>query len=239
MRRIIRGHLSRTVLLALAVLALVGGVATATIPGSGGVISGCYEKSTGVLRVINTGIRSARCHKNEKPISWSAQGPTGPRGHQGSQGTSGIQGPPGTNGSDGTNASVVGYSNSHVNPIDFTSTSLATEFVAVTIPAGSYFITAKSVLTATATDGADFIDASCELDQQGGTGDDHSEFSTTLGTVGAGDYYSSGTVSMQLPVTETSSTTWFVSCVLNGNTGSPDIKAAYTRIEALTLGASH
>jgi hypothetical protein len=43
----------------LAVLAVGGGVAFATIPGSDGVIHGCYAKSGGALRVIDGSVTTA------------------------------------------------------------------------------------------------------------------------------------------------------------------------------------
>ena len=61
------------VLLAGVVLA-ASAVATATIPGEGGVIHGCYKNSNGALRVIDDA--SADCASNETALSW-AQGQPG------------------------------------------------------------------------------------------------------------------------------------------------------------------
>jgi hypothetical protein len=64
-----------------AVLLLIGlgGIAYATIPDSEGVIHGCYRKSTGSLRVIDTDAGET-CSSAEKPVSWNQTGPTGPTG---------------------------------------------------------------------------------------------------------------------------------------------------------------
>src|SRR5690349_3939882 len=63
--------------------ALAGGAATlAAIPGSGGVINGCYQKNVGNLRVIDPSAGES-CRPSELAISWSrtgAQGPAGPQG---------------------------------------------------------------------------------------------------------------------------------------------------------------
>jgi hypothetical protein len=79
------------------------------------VISGCYEKRTGVLRVIDAEAGKT-CTQWETPISWSQQGPkgdqgpagvpgekgaVGDRGPQGEPGERGPQGPAGLNGSKG------------------------------------------------------------------------------------------------------------------------------------------
>jgi hypothetical protein len=61
---------------AIAVLVVaVSGVAYATIPGSNGVISGCYSKLTGALRVIDASKQA--CPKSQVPISWNQTGPQG------------------------------------------------------------------------------------------------------------------------------------------------------------------
>jgi hypothetical protein len=64
-----------------AIIALVlgvRGVAYATIPGPGGVISGCYSKLTGALWVIDASKQT--CPSCQVPISWSETGPQGPPG---------------------------------------------------------------------------------------------------------------------------------------------------------------
>jgi hypothetical protein len=71
---------------------LVGtGVVVASIPDSSGVINGCYNKATGMLRVIDTS--TDNCRPNEVAISWNQTGPQGPPGPKG---PAGPQGPPGS-----------------------------------------------------------------------------------------------------------------------------------------------
>ena len=86
----------RRLLLPALMLVLVAcvGVAYAAIPGSGGVISGCYEKKTGILRVIDAEAGKT-CLSFETPISWNQKGP------KGDQGAHGIQGPQGEKGESG------------------------------------------------------------------------------------------------------------------------------------------
>jgi hypothetical protein len=74
---------------AVAGMLLAGGVAFATIPGTGGLISGCYEKRIGILRVIDKEAGKP-CTSFETPISWNQQGP---QGLQGPKGDPGPQGP--------------------------------------------------------------------------------------------------------------------------------------------------
>ena len=74
-------------------------VTFATIPASNGVISACYNTSSGSLRVIDTDVATGTrgrtvplCKSNESLLTWSQTGPQGPIGLAGPQG---IQGPPG------------------------------------------------------------------------------------------------------------------------------------------------
>lgn len=71
--------------------AVVVGLATGAIPGSGGVIDGCYLKAGGVLRVIDAD-RGQKCTRLETPLTWSQQGAQGPQGPQGLQGPQGSAG---------------------------------------------------------------------------------------------------------------------------------------------------
>ena len=91
-------------------IALLAVPVFASIPGPGGVINGCFQKSTGKLRVIDPS--SARpslnaCHQDELAIHWNQTGaagppgPPGPAGPQGPAGPAGAQGPQGPAGPQG------------------------------------------------------------------------------------------------------------------------------------------
>ena len=72
----------------VAALAAVGGVAYSSIPDAQGVIHGCYDNSSGALRVIDTA-GSDVCRGGETALDWNQQGQPGPTGH------TGLPGPPG------------------------------------------------------------------------------------------------------------------------------------------------
>ena len=74
--------------LALAVL-VAGGVAYATIP-SNGVITGCYTKSGGTLRVIDANVTN--CRPSETLLSWNVAGVPGQDGADGEDGADGQDG---------------------------------------------------------------------------------------------------------------------------------------------------
>ena len=94
-----RRRSGRVVVAAVALFALVGGVAYATIGGSAnGVINGCYKSQNGQLRVVDPG---TSCSSSEEAISWNQTGPQGgqgPKGDKGDQGLPGSQGPKGDQG---------------------------------------------------------------------------------------------------------------------------------------------
>jgi hypothetical protein len=96
--------------IAFALLFAVGSaVGLASIPGSNGVISGCYAKAGGDLRVIDAS--SSSCKSNEIALEWNQQGPRGPQGEPGPKGE---QGPPGLSGYE-----VVGTATANVDPLDY------------------------------------------------------------------------------------------------------------------------
>ena len=84
----------RRALLAAGVVCVLGvvgvGYAFGAIPGTGGVIQGCYD-SGGNLKVVN----ALPCPKGSTALSWNQTGPTGPPGETGATGASGATGAPG------------------------------------------------------------------------------------------------------------------------------------------------
>jgi hypothetical protein len=109
----------RLLVATIAVIALFvcGGVAVATIPGAGGVISSCYVKDgyagAGKVRVIDAQAGKT-CTSSENPLAWNKQGPRGPQGPAGPTGpagpagSTGPQGPEGAQGPQGP-AGMSGY----------------------------------------------------------------------------------------------------------------------------------
>ena len=104
------------VFLAIVATALFGGIAFGSIPGSNGVISGCYKSSgggppaaQGVIRVIDAEA-SESCLSGETALNWNQTGPQGPQGQTGatgSQGSAGIDGQDGVSGYEVVTSSTV------------------------------------------------------------------------------------------------------------------------------------
>jgi type VI secretion system secreted protein Hcp len=83
-------------------VALVGaavGAAVAAVPDANGVITGCYNVTSGALRIVDTA--RSKCSSSETTLTWNQKGVKGDQGAQGVQGTPGPQGTPGAEGAPG------------------------------------------------------------------------------------------------------------------------------------------
>jgi hypothetical protein len=87
----------------IAIVAIAAASAAfAAIPGGGGVIHGCYDKQSGLVRVTDTATNKPKaCTTSESALDWNQQGPQGIQGVAGPQGATGAQGPAGPQGPDG------------------------------------------------------------------------------------------------------------------------------------------
>ena len=92
-----------TIVLAGAVAALaVGSLAFAAIPDVNGVIHGCYDKQSGLMRVTDTDTNKPKaCTTSESALDWNKQGVQGIQGVPGPQGSVGPVGPAGPQGPTG------------------------------------------------------------------------------------------------------------------------------------------
>ena len=96
---------------AIAMVALVVGLAggayaaSGGIPGPGGVISGCFNKKTGQLRVVKA---SRHCSRSERRLRWNQKGSKGAAGLRGPQGAPGVNGTRGQTGATGPAGPVTG-----------------------------------------------------------------------------------------------------------------------------------
>ena len=83
----------------LAALLVCGGAALAVTSASGDVISGCYAKRDGALRVIDATV--GQCKASETALAWNQSGAQGPKGDAGPAGAQGLAGPQGAQGPQG------------------------------------------------------------------------------------------------------------------------------------------
>jgi hypothetical protein len=89
----------RTPMASFLALAIAAGTfaASASVPDPGGVIHGCYRKSDGRVRVIDTG-KGRKCKNTERSVEWNERGRRGRVGPEGDRGPQGEQGPQGVPG---------------------------------------------------------------------------------------------------------------------------------------------
>ena len=73
MKRHLRQRGIRLLLATTVLLAVAAGIAYAAIPDSNGVIRGCYQASSGALRVIgsNPTVGGGKCSAGEKALNWN------------------------------------------------------------------------------------------------------------------------------------------------------------------------
>lgn len=132
----------------------IGSLAQAEIP-SGNVITACYLKNGGTLRVVDA--TTATCSSKETMLTWNVQGPTGAQGTQGLQGPIGLTGPAGPTGPSGPMglagatgpAGPAGTSKAYFKRIEGVLLSTTTEdekVVGLSVPAGVYYVTAMGTV---------------------------------------------------------------------------------------------
>jgi hypothetical protein len=96
--RLLKGVPWKLVVLVLAFVAAMAGVGVAAIPSSSdGVITGCYNKTSGLLRAVDAQA-GATCSSSERKLTWNQTGPAGPQGNTGATGPAGLQGDTGATG---------------------------------------------------------------------------------------------------------------------------------------------
>jgi hypothetical protein len=147
----------------IALLAVLGGVAWAAIPGPRGIIHACYRRRGGALRVIDTSAH-ARCGRREAELNWSETGPPGPRGGRGLAGARGATGPRGAVGPTGPIGPPGGLSSafttSETAPLTLTSSR---QVLTLSLPAGNYVVNASVTIAGEDAKGGSTEAATCTL----------------------------------------------------------------------------
>jgi len=197
----------RLLFVIVGVVAVSGvGVAVASIPGTDGVIHGCYP-SNGNLRVVNS--PSETCKSNETSLDWNAQGPSGATGQQG---PSGPAGPPGPSSAQSISPGVVVLSG---------RTTVGT----MSVDAGAYAIQAKTVV---ADDASESVYVFCFLDVNNPADEDIS--ATMVGTGSARQ-----TVALQMTHTFTSGGAITLSCRPTNLPNTTNVAVELTKITAVKV----
>ena len=156
MNRHLHRRALRVSLVAGLLLAVAGGVAYATIPDSGKVFHACMLNNVGTVRLIDQSLPSgspmSHCTSFETAVAWNQTGQQGPPGLQGPAGPEGPTGP--------SDAYVVQPTGADCCPV---LTKDRTEVARLTLPAGSYVLTAKASIQNTRYDPDAPVSATCEI----------------------------------------------------------------------------
>jgi len=159
MRGWIRRRVLRLALVTTGLLAVAGGIAYATIPDSGNVFHACMLNNIGTVRLIDRSLPSgslmSHCTSFETEVAWNQTGQQGPPGVQGPAGPAGPAGPTGP-----SDAYVAQPTGADCCPV---LTKDRTEVARLTLPAGSYVLTAKASIQNTRYDPDAPISATCEI----------------------------------------------------------------------------
>jgi hypothetical protein len=83
-----------------------------SIPSPSGVFTGCYNKTSGALRVIDPS-KGQHCAAKEARVTWNQKGQTGPAGPRGPKGATGARGPIGPQGPAGPGLLAWAYVNAN------------------------------------------------------------------------------------------------------------------------------
>ena len=139
----------------IVVAASVTAFAYGSIPGSDGVIYGCYSPS-GAAKKNGTQLNivdrdAAACEKGQQQIAWGQtgpQGPAGPQGPQGEKGETGEKGDKGDPGAPGPSAAYTNYGDGVHTIAEGTTQTVAS----VTLPVGTYTLSATVGVSKTSSD---------------------------------------------------------------------------------------
>jgi hypothetical protein len=117
-------------------------------------IYACVSKKSGAMRIVSA---KAKCKRGEHKLSWGASGPAGPAGA------------PGAPGAPGANGVGVDFADENAGPVSLAEGEKGAVVVAETIPAGSYFVSAKTVVIAVKGKSGVSVGVVCELVDTTGT----------------------------------------------------------------------
>jgi hypothetical protein len=214
---------------------LLGVLASAPQAGAA-TLYACVNRHNGSVRVFT---RRPICRKHEIRVSWNTQGSVGKTGAPGKNGATGKTGPTGKTGltgPTGPNGAANGYSASAPAFAEFTGKKEAT-ILTKTISAGNYIVSAKTVVSSSATAftrGA----AVCEL-LVGGPGAAADTAGWDAGLVEeSGKFVGESTLSLDAAVTVKATTVLSLVCSdlspdASPNTNEQKVGAAFSQLVAV------
>ncbi|MGP0101927.1 MAG: hypothetical protein ACLPUT_09975 [Solirubrobacteraceae bacterium] len=209
-------------------------LAAAPAAGAATTIYACVSKKSGAMRIVSA---KAKCRHGERKLSWSSTGPAGPAGAPGAPGAAGV---PGANG--------VGadYSSFSFGPDALGASETGDIVVSKTIPAGTYFVSGKTVVGGLKGKSAVFVVVICELVDSSSTprlmepteAIDIGEWVQQLSEQSVTEWEGAATMEMQGQLTTTEPTTLALVCDPIEGTKEATIDAFASQVSALQTTAN-
>jgi hypothetical protein len=191
----------------------------------------CVNDKSGAMRLVSA---KTKCRHGERKLSWNTSGPAG------APGATGAAGSPGAPGTNGVGADYASFT---LGPTELAASEVV---VTKTIPAGSYFVNAKTVIGATDATTAVFVGVICELVDTSGTvgvvelpqaldlGEWQQQLSNSFGT----EYDAATTLAMQAQLTTTEATTLAMVCAAVNGSKEAKFFAVASQLSALQTTAN-
>lgn len=171
-------------------------------------IHACVNRHSGSARIVGA---SAKCHRNEHKVSWNTTGPAGAPGASGAAGAAGT---------DGANGVGVDFATATLAPTPLVEGAPGVVVAAKTIPAGSYFVNAKTIVGAGKGKSGVIVAVLCEIVDTAGTPAlveppgalDLSEWLAQLVNTSGSEWAGATTLAMQAQLTTSQPTTLALMC---------------------------
>jgi len=194
----------------------------------------CVNKHSGSARIVSS---KTKCRRTERKLAWNAAGPAGAPGAPGAAGA---------NGTNGTNGVGVDYSSFSFGPDALALSETGDIVITKTIPAGTYFVSGKTIVGGDEAKSSVFVVVICELVDSASTPKlmepkealDIGEWVQQLSEQSATDYVGAATMEMQGQLTTTGPTTLALVCDPIEGTKEATIDAFASEVSALQTTAN-
>jgi hypothetical protein len=219
--------------LVAAVSLFVPAAASAATAASTANVYTCVSNKIGAIRIVSA---KTKCRRGEHKLSWGSTGP---------QGTTGAAGAPGAAGASGANGVGIDYSSFSFGPDALSVAETGDIVVAKTIPAGTYFVSGKTIIGGVEAKSAVFVVVICELVDSSSTPHvveppaaiDIGEWVQQLSN-GGSEWEGAATMAMQGQLTTTEPTTLALVCAPVEGTKEATIDAFASQVSALQTTAN-
>lgn len=229
MRQLLRRRNAPGIALGVIAVAIAASSGAYAASSTGGTITVCVSHTTGMLYT------ASNCRKHDKKLSWNSGGPRGIPGANGTSGANGTNGTNGTNGANGINGAVAAYSASGAPNIDFSSATFGSPqtILTLSLPAGSFIVSAQTVVTEQSGGTAGSAFAICHL------ADGSATWSADVQAPLSASQPAETTVPVSIAVTAAAPSTASLLCWQTGALAGATYSASLYRIDAIQTNVNN